>query len=172
MRDDIIKYLGTVMQSTAKTISQRVGMDQLDVARELNHMHADGVVEREKKQGGGNEYHYWLTRGEAKQSAPIIGPSEGTGASVEIGVQPTALAQPNHHQQLLDLEAKYLALQLDADTIKQQRDAYQLLCDELKAENESLRAGIAKLRENNEALEKRIDDLTVSIPASNPMHSS
>jgi len=67
MRSDIETYLGTVVDSTAKKISTNVGLDQLDVAKELNRMHADGVVEREKRNG--NEYAYWLTRGEKAEPA-------------------------------------------------------------------------------------------------------
>lgn len=61
MRDEIVKYLGTVAHSSAKTISERVCLDRFEVAKELNAMHGDGLVEREKRGGGGNEYVYWLT---------------------------------------------------------------------------------------------------------------
>jgi hypothetical protein len=65
MRDDILKYLGGVAHSTAKTIAERIGVDRLEVAKELNHMHADAIVEREKRPGAGNEYFYWLSRADS-----------------------------------------------------------------------------------------------------------
>lgn len=65
MRDDIVKYLGTVLNSTAKTIADRIGVDRLEVSKELNHMHSEAIVEREKRAGGGNEYVYWLSRNDS-----------------------------------------------------------------------------------------------------------
>lgn len=70
MSAEIEKYLGTVMESTAKTIASRLGLPQLDVSRELSSMVKDGTLEREMRKG---EYAYWLTRAGAKaavQAAP------------------------------------------------------------------------------------------------------
>jgi predicted transcriptional regulator len=77
MRDEIVKYLGTVATSTAKTIAERIGVDRQAVAIELNHMHTDTLVEREKRGGGGNEYVYWLSRKDdvAKLEAAIGAPT-------------------------------------------------------------------------------------------------
>lgn len=69
MRDLIKKYLSTAVNSTAKKISLNIGMPQLDVAHALNKMHADGLVEREKRPGGGNEYTYWLSTAETLPAA-------------------------------------------------------------------------------------------------------
>ncbi|CAE6839410.1 hypothetical protein [Paraburkholderia nemoris] len=65
MKEDIQKYLGTVAESTAKTISHKLGLPQLDVSRELNGMVKDGTLEREMKKG---EYAYWLTRADVSAS--------------------------------------------------------------------------------------------------------
>ncbi|MEB2504604.1 1-pyrroline-5-carboxylate dehydrogenase [Burkholderia sp. BCCIQ04A] len=64
MRDLIEKHLAAAGEATAKNISLAIHMPQLDVSRELNKMHGNGIVEREKRAGGGNEYVYWLSQGE------------------------------------------------------------------------------------------------------------
>lgn len=69
MRAEIEKYLGTVMQSTARTIADKLCMDRLSVSRELNAMVSSGILER-KLEGTGarhTEYVYWLTRKDAPQ---------------------------------------------------------------------------------------------------------
>jgi hypothetical protein len=62
VRDEITKYLGTVMQSSADTLAKKLCLDRLSVARELHAMAQEGVIEREMKKG---EYLYWLTRKDA-----------------------------------------------------------------------------------------------------------
>ncbi|WP_261533591.1 1-pyrroline-5-carboxylate dehydrogenase [Burkholderia multivorans] len=64
MRDLIEQHLAHAGEATAKNISLAIHMPQLDVSRELNKMHGNGLVEREKRAGGGNEYVYWLSQGE------------------------------------------------------------------------------------------------------------
>ncbi|MCO8643189.1 1-pyrroline-5-carboxylate dehydrogenase [Burkholderia multivorans] len=64
MRDLIEQHLARAGEATAKNISLAIHMPQLDVSRELNKMHGNGLVEREKRAGGGNEYVYWLSQGE------------------------------------------------------------------------------------------------------------
>lgn len=63
MRADIEKYLGTVSEASAKAISDKIGVDRLHVARELNAMVSSGIIER-RMQGGksraASEYVYWL----------------------------------------------------------------------------------------------------------------
>ncbi|VWC53803.1 delta 1-pyrroline-5-carboxylate dehydrogenase [Burkholderia aenigmatica] len=81
MREQIEKYLSTVVNSTAKKISLNIGMPQLDVAHALNKMHADGLVEREKRPGGGNEYTYWLSTAEAKPAVQCNTEPASVGAS-------------------------------------------------------------------------------------------
>jgi hypothetical protein len=91
VRADIEKYLGAVERSTAKTIAERVGMDQLEVSRELNRMIQDGLVEREKRKGG-NEYVYWLmgrapvapSTDKADADITITNSGTGTGATVVL----------------------------------------------------------------------------------------
>ncbi|WP_176331030.1 hypothetical protein [Burkholderia vietnamiensis] len=90
MRDLIEKYLSGVVNSTAKKISLNIGMPQLDVAHALNKMHADGLVEREKRPGGGNEYTYWLSTAEAQPAAhgnsdPTIGGTAGAPTAEPVG---------------------------------------------------------------------------------------
>jgi hypothetical protein len=68
MREDIEKALMSQTQATAKQIAAKFGGDPVEVAKELNRMRADGRVEREKKQGGGNEYVWWLVNVNAEQS--------------------------------------------------------------------------------------------------------
>ncbi|HEM8495337.1 MULTISPECIES: 1-pyrroline-5-carboxylate dehydrogenase [Burkholderia cepacia complex] len=64
MRDLIEQHLAHAGEATAKNISLAIHMPQLDVSRELNRMHGNGLVEREKRAGGGNEYVYWLSQGD------------------------------------------------------------------------------------------------------------
>jgi hypothetical protein len=78
VRADIEKYLGAVERSTAKTIAERVGIDQLEISRELNRMIQDGLVEREKRKGG-NEYVYWLMG-----RAPVAPPTDKVDAGITI----------------------------------------------------------------------------------------
>lgn len=69
MRSDIETFLDIAKESTAKTISNRIGLPQKEVAKELHRMHGQGIVEREKRKGGGNEYTYWLARGKVPSEA-------------------------------------------------------------------------------------------------------
>jgi hypothetical protein len=155
MRDDIIKYLGTVLQSTAKMIALKIGMDQLDVARELNHMLNDGTVEREKKHGGGNEYHYWLSRTDRTQvgqpAAEQAVPQTEVAEEAPVALDSQVVSLQN---QIVDLNARRDAAAAERLQIETERD-------ELKVENESLKQAVAKLRGNNADLEKRIDELTL-----------
>ncbi|MCG5072232.1 1-pyrroline-5-carboxylate dehydrogenase [Paraburkholderia tagetis] len=161
MREDIVKYLGTVQQSTAKVIALKVGMDHLDVARELNHMLNDGLVEREKKHGAGNEYYYWLSRTERApetQSQPVALEAKTDSA-------PATVIDPVEHK---FMERQIAALQNHVDDLTARRDAaaaerlqIETERDELKVENDALKRAVAKLRENNSALERRIDELTI-----------
>lgn len=55
MREEIEKYLAVTSEATAKAVATGTGLPQLDVTKELNRMLGDGLVEREKRAGGGNE---------------------------------------------------------------------------------------------------------------------
>lgn len=59
MRTEIRKVLEQKSVATAKHVAHAAGLELKDVLAELNKMHADGEVEREKRNG--NEYSYWLT---------------------------------------------------------------------------------------------------------------
>ena len=91
MREQIEKYLSTVVNSTAKKISVNIGMPQLDVAHALNKMHADGLVEREKRPGGGNEYTYWLSTAKAEPAAR--GGSDSTADAAAAGTAMAAVSE-------------------------------------------------------------------------------
>jgi len=154
MRDDILKYLRTVSSSTAKTISERIGVDRFEVAKELNALHADGTVEREKR--GGNEYAYWLTLvdrdpvprpADAKPEAPAR--AAATASVDDLNLQIAVLKN-----RIVDLTARR-----DADAAERLRIETER--DELKVASEAAKEVVAKLRENTAALERRIDDLTL-----------
>lgn len=158
MRDDIIKYLSTVQQSTAKTIASRIGIDSLEVARELNHLLNDGLVEREKKQGAGNEYYYWISRADR---APVMG-----NQPVETNLQPqvTQPAQPaadSLERQVVALTNQIAELNGRLRDNADRRVKLETERDELVVENDAMKQANAKLRENNAALERRIDELTI-----------
>ena len=162
MKDDIIKYLGTLQQSTAKTIASKVGMDQLDVARELNHMLNDGLVEREKKQGAGNEYYYWLSRADGAPASPVNQPAI-VEKKEESPTIPDLVSEVREalSRQIVGLQNQIVDLNSRMEADSATRLQIETERDELKVENESMKQTIAKLRENNAALEKRIDELTI-----------
>ena len=94
MRDLIEKYLSTVVNSTAKKIALNIGMPQLDVAHALNKMHADGLVEREKRAGGGNEYTYWLSTANAEPAVQSNSDPAVAGAAPGAPTAPVSESQP------------------------------------------------------------------------------
>lgn len=161
MREYIEKYLRTVAHSTAKTISDRIGIEQLEVARELNHMLNDGLVEREKKQGAGNEYYYWLSRADRAPEA------SAQPAAVEVKTEPAnAPAVDAHEVEFMNRQITALQNHVADLTSRREADAAERLKieterDELVVENDAMRQANAKLRENNAALERRIDELTI-----------
>ncbi|WP_156432277.1 MULTISPECIES: 1-pyrroline-5-carboxylate dehydrogenase [unclassified Burkholderia] len=181
MRSEIETYLGTVVDSTAKKISINVGLPQLDVAKELNRMHTEGVVEREKRAGGGNEYAYWLVRG--KQAAPAaaenvpmaVGIVEQTVDQDAKVIKPTQieaqstmarLAAEMISSDVLDL-LKILdlpsSLTIAIEVARERAQAAQEGRDKQKgliSEIESLKDVNARLKANNADLEKRIDALS------------
>lgn len=123
MRADIETYLKATSEASAKRISERIGMPHLDVAKELNRMHADGVVEREKRKGGGNEYVYWLARVDASPAAvrapdaPAVSPKHATDvAAAETVAQSTgdlsatAAESEDRRGELEDLSARFQEL--------------------------------------------------------------
>ncbi|WP_131753559.1 1-pyrroline-5-carboxylate dehydrogenase [Burkholderia vietnamiensis] len=183
MRDLIEKYLSTIVNSTAKKISLNIGMPQLDVAHALNKMHADGLVEREKRPGGGNEYTYWLAA--AKRDAGVntttgtscFAPTVATAPAVVVKA-PQAIADrredavtrsPDDEMLITDLseKARLLRAVLDVLGLPQSLDDVVDAAVNMRREHETLRtqfASIADLNErlkaNNAQLEQRIDSLS------------
>jgi DNA-binding Lrp family transcriptional regulator len=186
MREQIEEYLRTVAHSTAKTIAERIGLPQLDVAHELNRMARDGVVEREKRKG--SEYVYWLARvdvtsaqvpASAAQSQQIV---NAAVAMPPVREEVTSADEPRDElkhlserfQELLAVlglpptitqaiaaarEMKAIALRTAAD-----RDILKEENERLRDSNGALDVAVTRLRENNAALERRIDELTLGKP--------
>lgn len=182
MRAEIENFLGVVTEASAKTISTRIGLPQEDVAKEMHRMHADGVVEREKRKGGGNEHVHWLARGDAKVPAAPA-PKDATSSTAPA---PKACAEAPSAKPEVDMAAFVkLAGQtrelLDAlglpptmteaiaaaRTMHEIAKATSIERDELRAEVESQRSANARLKSNNAALEQRIDELTLGPVGSN-----
>lgn len=185
MRADIEKYLGTVQQSTAKTIASRVGLPQLEVNRELNAMVKDGVLEREMSKG---ENTYWLSRGEVPKAA-----ASATASTVECNPVPVLSLPPVAKQEaaepvtgpsfstdvvekmreLLSVLGLPPTLARAIDAARQMVEVGQKTAterDELRVENESLKTLSARLKANNATLEKRIDELTLGpVGAKSPL---
>lgn len=184
MREDIEKYLGTVMESTAKTLSHKLGLPQLDVSRELNGMVKDGTLEREMRKG---EYAYWLTRGDVKAvppanvksdvapSAPVAGtevfnPPEFREVDrplselyALIGVDPSITDTPVWHAIEMVRCLKALGdAGLEARTkLEEQITTLQAHVCDARNDSELQKEVIAKLRANNAELERKIDELTI-----------
>jgi hypothetical protein len=190
VRKDIETYLEAANEATAKRISERIGLPQLDVAKELNRMHADGVIEREKRKGGGNEYVYWL----ARRNPPVLAKPElaqeipapptippGAGASsVSLKREPEPVPTEAEKafaklaaqtRELIEIFGLPPTMTEAIDTARamveiakataSERDALRLKCDELEVDNESNKRSLAKLRQNCADLEARIDELTL-----------
>jgi DNA-binding Lrp family transcriptional regulator len=185
VRAEIEKYLDAAKEASAKRIAERIGMPHLDVAKELNRMHADGVIEREKRKGAGNEYLYWLARGDAVKTsttpvvpesvdlaAPsVIAPSDlaSSGATLEVALvkrdPEQALSKlATDLRELLEifgLPPTMIEAKAAARTMLQIAKATSIERDELRAELESQRSANARLKTNNAVLEQRIDELTL-----------
>jgi hypothetical protein len=163
VREDIQKYLGTVAQSTAKTISHRLGLPMQDVCRELNGMAKDGTLEREMKKG---EYAYWLTRGDMKAVSPADVKSDVAPSAPIAG--PEVFNPPEFREVDESMAVLCALLDIDLETteapLKAAIDRVQLR-DEANARlaeaNAHLHETIAKLRANNAELERKIDELTI-----------
>ncbi|WP_322067517.1 1-pyrroline-5-carboxylate dehydrogenase [Burkholderia cenocepacia] len=145
MREDIETYLAATSEATAKAVATGTGLPQLDVTKELNRMLGDGMVEREKRAGGGNEYVYWLAR--AVQAAAPSGdtpPAAAEPALVSVGLIEMAL-EPNAG--VIDVARIIADLRADVERLTAERDAAQLKAD--------------TWRTNAATLEARIDELTL-----------
>ncbi|MBR7929438.1 1-pyrroline-5-carboxylate dehydrogenase [Burkholderia ambifaria] len=189
MRDLIEKYLSTVVNSTAKKISISIGMPQLDVAHALNKMHADGLVEREKRPGGGNEYTYWLanstsaadaevasnpdaeagpdpiaTPAAASDEQPASSPTAAAGEKAREVVVDSALAALSERVrtllEILDLPPTMtVAIEVARERAAAVKDG-RTKHAALVAELTSLKDMNERLKANNALLEQRIDSLS------------
>lgn len=134
MTEEIETFLGTVAEATAKAVATGIGIPHFDVVKAINKMHATGLVEREKRAGGGNEYVYWLARGAAP---PAIAPSL---AAAIASLPSSAVAVDATPRIIADLRA-------EVERLTAERDAAQLKADTWRA--------------NAATLETRIDELTL-----------
>ncbi|MBY4726637.1 MULTISPECIES: 1-pyrroline-5-carboxylate dehydrogenase [Burkholderia] len=145
MREDIERYLADTSEATAKAVATGTGLPQLDVTKELNRMLGDGLVEREKRAGGGNEYVYWLAR--ALQAPPPPGDTPSSPAApalVSVGLVEKSL-DPNAG--VIDAARTIADLRADVERLTAERDAAHLKAD--------------TWRTNAATLEARIDELTL-----------
>lgn len=188
MRDLIEKYLSSVVNSTAKKISLNIGMPQLDVAHALNKMHADGLVEREKRPGGGNEYTYWLSTADAElptqvKNEPVThdatppAPSTTLSTSDSVSSPLLAAAEKAHEVvtdsamvalservrtllEILDLPPTMtIAIEVARERAAAAKDS-RTKHAALAAELSSLKDLNERLKANNAQLEQRIDALS------------
>ncbi|NIF39514.1 1-pyrroline-5-carboxylate dehydrogenase [Burkholderia sp. Tr-862] len=143
MREDIERYLADTSEATAKAVATGTGFPQLDVTKELNRMLGDGLVEREKRAGGGNEYVYWLA-GAAQPAAPTCNVPAATAKQLITeaveSLPPAAFSAVDNERVIADLRAA-------VERLSAERDAAQLKADTWRA--------------NAAALEARIDELTL-----------
>lgn len=166
MREDITKALASVREATAKQIAACIGADQLETVKEMNRMLSEGLVERAKKPGGGNEYTWWLAS--TVDAKPEIEPPRPAAIASEI----RALAEEHDEPEFREVDAplsELLAL-LDvnaAQTSTPVRDAIARLSAQKESQSRlddnyaRLVAANEKLRTNNAQLELKIDDLTL-----------
>ncbi|WP_257765112.1 1-pyrroline-5-carboxylate dehydrogenase [Burkholderia glumae] len=154
MRDEIVKYLSTVLESTGKTIAARIAQTQFDVAKELNRMHGDGLVEREKRKGG-NEYIYWLTGGPRRPSSPAQLPASAPVPPAPAVVAEQPPADPVVVQELLaELEAERSTsarLRGEVQSLTLELNAERVISVSQSAEMSNLKQRVAELVSLSEA---------------------
>ena len=138
MREEIEHFLGVSAEATAKAIASGIGLPHLDVLKAINKMHAGGLVEREKRAGGGNEYVYWLSRG-----TPVTQPAPDAAPSLAAGIA----SLPAAAVVAIDTSRVIAELRADVERLTAERDAAQLKADTWRA--------------NAATLEARIDELTL-----------
>nr|WP_249190057.1 helix-turn-helix domain-containing protein [Burkholderia cenocepacia] len=144
VREDIETYLAATSEATAKAVATGTGLPQLDVTKELNRMLGDGLVEREKRAGGGNEYVYWLARAVQAPPSGDAPLAAAAPALVSVGLVEQSL-DPNVG--VIDVARIIADLRADVERITAERDAAQLKADTWRA--------------NAATLEARIDELTL-----------
>ncbi|MCA8492592.1 1-pyrroline-5-carboxylate dehydrogenase [Burkholderia arboris] len=151
MIEAIEKHLGSVREATAKAIASATGMPQLEVTKSLHRMFGVGTIEREKRAGGGNEYVYWLSRGEAPAPSTLeAAPAPAETPSVRtVPIGSPGIVMDNSDRTIATLRA-------EVERLTAERDAAQLKADTWRA--------------NAATLEARIDELTLGpVGASAPL---
>ncbi|KVN91181.1 MarR family transcriptional regulator [Burkholderia ubonensis] len=152
MIEQIERHLAAVEDATAKAISAALGLPQVDVSKTLHKMVGAGTIEREKRAGGGNEYVYWLVRGEAP--TPPASPTTAPDADKPAELRATSLAsiglversiEPN--ARVIDPASIIANLRADIERLTSERDAALQKADTWRA--------------NAATLEARIDELTL-----------
>ncbi|KVZ79964.1 MarR family transcriptional regulator [Burkholderia ubonensis] len=152
MIEQIEKHLAAVEDATAKAISAALGLPQVEVSKTLHKMVGAGTIEREKRAGGGNEYIYWLVRGEqpappdsshttqeeSRPADPHPLPPKSIGL-VERSIEPNA--------GVTDMARIIANLRADVERLTAERDAALQKADTWRA--------------NAATLEARIDELTL-----------
>ncbi|WP_244137898.1 1-pyrroline-5-carboxylate dehydrogenase [Burkholderia stabilis] len=115
-------------------------------------MLGSGIVEREKRAGGGNEYVYWLARGEVP--APPASPATAPEAEQPTEPRTTSLTSIGLVERSIDPNASVLDmarvianLRTDIERLTAERDTAQQKADTWRA--------------NAATLEARIDELTL-----------
>jgi hypothetical protein len=127
VRDEITKYLSTVMQSSADTLAKKLCLDRLSVARELHAMSTEGLLEREMKRG---EYLYRMAKKDGKPAQDGVDMSPKTlpagitavpkappaeAAKPEVTKTTLAEVEPKLRRQIAALEDQASVLQLKLD---------------------------------------------------------
>lgn len=143
MTEEIELFLGNATEATAKAIASGLGLPHFDVLKAINKMHGGGLVEREKRAGGGNEYVYWLARG----TGPAASVSNTPPATAEQLVTAAAESLPADAFSAAENERVIADLRADVERLTTERDAAQLKADTWRA--------------NAATLEARIDELTL-----------
>lgn len=142
MTEEIERFLGDATEATAKAIAAGLGLPHFDVLKAINKMHGGGLVEREKRAGGGNEYVYWLSRGES--------PAQPTqDAASAPAKQPSVMTVSIGHPGIVSDAADEIIATLRADV------------ERLTAERDAAQAKADTWRANAATLEARIDELTL-----------
>lgn len=170
MREEIQKYLSTVMQSTAKTLSEKLCMDRLAVSRELNAMVSEGMLERKLEGAGGrhSEYQYWLTRKDAA-ATPKDAANTKPNSLIEAVVTAANNALPKvENPEVTEAEVsaveETLDLALQLQTMTRERDDLVRKFLELgdKTTVMSFKKQIAELEDKASVLQLKFDRETVA----------
>nr|WP_236872394.1 1-pyrroline-5-carboxylate dehydrogenase [Burkholderia territorii] len=114
------------------------------MTKELNRMLGDGLVEREKRAGGGNEYVYWLARA---ARPPVTPASSASSPPAKPSLAEAIADMPAAAVGVVDAEVRMCDLLADIERLTIERDAALQKADTWRA--------------NAAALEARIDELTL-----------